>query len=360
MLIEHARRNALFVGLAVLLLVGTADAAALVIQGYGASTTGGNPANVFHVTNLNDSGKGSLRDAASASGRTVVFDVSGTITIKSALALHSDLTVDGTTAPAPAITLTGHTVSVSRCHNIILRNLRFRQGPNGRARKCSLTGMDCYDIVVDHCSIEWGRWDCMEFTGNSHDITVQWCIIGEGIGPQRFGFLLNGEDKISVHHNLFVSNQSRNPKLKANAQYINNVVYNWGGGGGLVGGHSADVWHSDVISNYFIAGPSSSGHWLSQCNSNDIWYVSGNYKDLNRNGALDGVLASNSDFASQGVSLRSEPCHHPRVPIAVDAEQKCVELAISGAMGCQPNDDVDKGLAGSLGSYGRQGQLAKP
>ena len=358
MLNWHAQRISLFAGVAAIRLTCAVNAADFAAEGYGANVVGGKGGAIFHVTNLNDAGKGSLRDAVSAGGRLVVFDVSGVITLKSALVIHSDLTVDGTTAPTPAITLTGNTVSVSHNHNIILRNLRFRQGPNGRARKCSLTGFNCYDIVVDHCSIEWGRWDCMEFTGDSHDITVQWCIIGEGIDPQRFGFLLNGENRISVHHNLFINNQSRNPKLKANAQFINNVIYNWGGGGGLVGGHSADAWHSDVISNYVVAGPSSSGHWVSQCNSNDVWFVSGNYKDLNKNGALDGVLAPDSDFAQQGVAISGKPFHSAR--IKTDAAVHCVELAIAGGLGCLPNDSVDKRLTASLSSYGTEGQVAKP
>lgn len=328
-------------------------------QGYGANATGG--ATVVHVTNLKDSGTGSLRAALSASGRRVVFDVSGTIKILSTLVIPSNTTVDGTTAPSPGITVTGYNTSVSGRNNIIVRNIRFREDLTGPSGKCSFQGADtCYNIILDHCSIEWGRWDCLEFTAGSHDITIQWCIIGEGIDPQYFGCLFDACDRVSIHHNFFVDNQSRNPKLKANAQYINNVVYNWGGGGCLVGGHSSANWNSDVINNYFLSGPSSTASVISQCTATDIWYVSGNYKDTNKNGVWDGVLMPNSDYTAQSVTLRSTKYHNPSPAVTVDSASHCVNLATGGYIGCQPNDAVDKRLVGYLKSYGTQGKIGKP
>ena len=86
--------------------------------------------------------------------------------------------------------------------------------------------------------------------------------------------------------------------------------------------------------------------------------MSGNYKDLNKNGALDGVLAPDSDFAQQGVAISGKPFHSAR--IKTDAAVHCVELAIAGGLGCLPNDSVDKRLTASLSSYGTEGQVAKP
>lgn len=328
-------------------------------QGYGANATGGT--SIVHVRNLNDSGAGSLRDALSASGRRVVFDVAGTIRITSALVIPSNTTLDGTTAPSPGITVTGYNTSVSGRHDIVIRNLRFREDTTGPSGKCSLQGADaCYNIILDHCSIEWGRWDCLEFTNGSHDITVQYCIIGEAIDPQHFGFLVDAIDRVSIHHNLFIDNHSRNPKLKCNGQYISNVVYNWGTSG-LVGGHSAAVWKSDVINNYFIAGPSSTtGNWINDCTATDTWYQSGNYRDLDKNGGRNGVLAPASDYTAKSVTLASSPQHNPSPAVTVHAATYTVDQALAGAIGCQPNDAVDTRLVGYLRSYGRQGQIGKP
>lgn len=326
-------------------------------QGYGAVATGGTT--VVHVKNLADAGPDSLRDALSRPGRKVVFDVAGTIPIASALVIPNDTTVDGTTAPAPGITVSGHSTSMSRQHNIVVRNLRFRETMSGPPRKCALQAGDgAYNIIIDHCSIEQGRWDCLEFTTGAHDITVQWSIIGEGIAPQRFGCLLNAVGNISFHHNLFVSNHSRNPKMKANAQYIDNIVYNWGGSG-LVGGHSSAPWASDVINNLFIAGPSSSpGSWLSQCTASDSFYIAGNQYDLDKNGAFNATNIPDTDFTAQGVTLLEAKKHSPAAAITIDSIAQILTAATTGTVGCQPLDDTDKRIVTELKSYGKEGQVS--
>jgi pectate lyase len=327
-------------------------------MGYGANATGGSKE--ILVTNLNDAGEGSLRAAAAVKGSRVVFKIAGTIVLKSELSVAGNLTLDGTTAPNPGITITGFPVSLSGQSNLIIRNLRFREGIGGPPRKCSLQGTNCSNLIVDHCSIEQGRWDCLEFTGHSHDITVQWCLIGEGVAPQNFGTLLNGEDRITLQHNLFVDNKSRNPKLKANAQYINNVVYNWGGGGGLVGGHSKAKWNSDVINNFFMAGPSSNANWLAMCTASDTWYVAGNVGDFDKDGFVNARTIPSADFAAKGVTIRPAIMHRPVAPVTIDPASHCLELAISGAMGCQPNDETDQRLCGYVKSAGKLGQMGTP
>ncbi|MGC3988156.1 MAG: hypothetical protein QM796_00450 [Chthoniobacteraceae bacterium] len=327
-------------------------------EGYGATATGGTKPVL--VTNLNDSGPGSFREAAGTKGSRVNFSVSGTIVLKSEVAVASDVTLDGTSAPDSGITLTGFPVSLSQQSNLIIRNLRFREGLTGPEKKCSLQGTDCSNIIVDHCSIEQGRWDCLEFTGHSHDITVQWCLIGEGVAPQYFGTLLNGEDRITFHHNLYIDNKSRNPKLKANAQYIDNVIYNWGSGGGLVGGHSGATWNSDVINNFIMAGPSSNTGWLAMCTASDTWYVSGNVVDSNLDGKADLTVTPSADFAAKGVTLRPAILHHPSIPVTIEPVAKCVQEATVGAMGCQPYDDTDHRLLGYFKSYGKEGRMGLP
>ena len=132
-------------------------------------------------------------------------------------------------------------------------------------------------MIFDHCSIEWGRWDCLGLTQGSHDITFQNCIIGEGVDPQRFGSLTDSVTNITYSHNLWINNQSRNPKAKGRIQYINNVVYNWGVCG-LVGGHSAADHFLDAIGNYFIAGPDSSPHFAGEFKATDHVFQQGQFR----------------------------------------------------------------------------------
>jgi hypothetical protein len=124
----------------------------------------------------------------------------------------------------------------------------------GDKGKCAINLSSGSNMIFDHCSIEWGRWDCLGLTGGSHDITFQYCLIGEGVDPQRFGSLSDSVTNITYSHNLWINNQSRNPKAKGRIQYVNNVVYNWGVCG-LVGGHSEADHCLDAIGNYFISLP---------------------------------------------------------------------------------------------------------
>lgn len=327
-------------------------------QGYGAVATGGST--VFHVTNLNDSGAGSLRDALSVSGRRIVFDLAGTITITSSLVIPSNTTIDGTTAPSPGITVTGYNTSMSGATNVVIRNMRFREDITGPSGKTSLQGAPANTVMIDHCSIEWGRWDCMEFTSSSHDITIQNCIIGQGIDPQYFGCLIDAGDRISIHHNLWIGNNNRNPKLKGNCQYINNVVYNWGSAGGLQGGHSSAPWKSDVLGNYFIKGPSSANdNWALDCTSNDQWFVSGNFLDLNKDGTLNGTQITTAQYNALTVTLLSSQQHSPATPVTVDTATTAVAKAAAGNYGCQPLDAYDQAEIGYLKSYGTTGKIGK-
>ena len=320
--------------------------------GYGAGATGGTTA--YKVTNLNDSGSGSFRTGVTTSGNDVTFGVSGTIVLKSEVGIASNVTIDGTGAN---ITITNNTVSMSGSHNIIIKNLRFREGDAGSSGKCSLQGDPYYNVMIDHCSIELGRWDCFEATGSSSNITVEYCIIGQGIDPQYFGALIDGANLISLHHNFWIDNNDRNPKLEGNSQYIDNVVYDWIDAGGLEGSHSVAPWKSDLINNYFIKGPlSANNNWIEDCNSNDEWYVTGNYYDLDAGGTLNGTAVPNSAFTAYGVTLLSSKQHSPSVAVPVDSASTAVSQAAAGSWGCQPIDSFDSTLIGYLKSYGKSGR----
>ncbi len=329
-------------------------------EGFGALATGGRGGAVVHVTTLADAGAGSLREAVSQPHRIVVFDVGGIVALKSNLTLSSDLTIAGETAPGEGICCYGAGVSLGGQSNIILRYLRFRGGiASDRGRKS--LGMDkSSNIIVDHCSMEWGRWDDLGITVESHDITIQYCLIAEAIHPQSFGALIDSVTNITLSHNLWMSNESRNPKVKGTIQYINNVVYNWGETG-LCGGHSAGDHSLDVINNLFIAGPSSNDRFAGQFLATDHVYQSGNFTDLDRDGTLNAQLALNEDFHRADEKTYTLPTYvptatmHPAIAVTVDSALAAYEKVAAGT-GCSLNRDaVDRRLIAELRSLGKSG-----
>ena len=327
-------------------------------EGFGKFATGGNGGETVHVTTLDDSGPGSFREAVSKPNRIVVFDVGGVIRLKSNVAVSSHITLDGSTAPTDGITLYGRSTSFSDQHDVIVRYMRFREGIAGDKGKCSVNLSGGGDMIFDHCSIEWGRWDCLGLTKSSHDITFQYCIIGEGVDPQRFGSLSDDVTNITYSHNLWINNQSRNPKAKGRIQYINNVVYNWGVTG-LVGGHSAADHFLDAIGNYFIAGPNSSAHFTGEYRATDHLYQRDNYVELNRNGRLDGRLVVPADFGAgaEAPTLATDLTVGPLNHVTIEPAAVALSNVLAQA-GCSLHrDSVDARLIDAVRSYGTRGKI---
>ncbi|HEY2881768.1 MAG TPA: hypothetical protein VGJ15_05030 [Pirellulales bacterium] len=325
-------------------------------EGFGANATGGRGGAVVHVTTLADSGPGSLREAVSQPGRTVVFDVAGVIELKSQLPFASNLTVAGQTAPGDGITVSGQGVSFSGKQNEIVRYLRFRASHNMSRGAKTLNVSEGSNMIFDHCSVSWGRWDNLGFTGSSHDITLQNCIISEAIEPQRLGALIDSSNNISVVGNLWADNQSRNPKGKANLQYINNVVYNWGSNG-YVGGHSAAVWNEDLINNYFIKGPSSGNSFLSEMKSSDHIFQTGNLADVDRDGKLSGRAVTPADFHGEQPTFMPEAFNHPPVAVTVLSAEEAYKKVITGAGASLHRDAVDRRIIEQVLSLGIKGAV---
>jgi hypothetical protein len=185
-------------------------------------------------------------------------------------------------------------------------------------------------------------------------ITLQYCIIGEGIDPQRFGAITDGTRNWTVHHNLWIDQKSRNPKMKCFLQYINNVVYNWGCCG-IIGGHSAAVNYQDVINNYFIAGPSSSADFLSDWTATDNAYSSGNYVDMNKDGVLNGIPVTTADFSSAGATVRTSPYLTSPVPVTVETAADAYTTVMSKAGSSLHRLTMDNRLITQLKSLGKTG-----
>ena len=324
-------------------------------EGFGRFASGGRGGTVYHVTNLNDTGAGSFRDAVSRPGRTVIFDVAGVIRIKEKIAAAPGITIAGQTSPGTGITVYGNSVSFSS--NTIVRYMRFRGSINMSKGACTVVADDLNDIIFDHVSIEWGRWDNLHVK-NSTNITFQYCLIGEGIDPQRFGALLENPEDITVHHSLWIGNHSRSPKAKAKIEYINNVVYNWGKSA-FIGGHSAQNHYQDIVGNYFIAGPSSTDDFLSIFTATDHVYHKDNYADLNKDGKVNGRLVTDEDFIKQTATLVSNPSSISRSNVKIDAAADAWKVVMAEAGSSLKRDDVDNRIIGYFKSLGKKGQIFK-
>ena len=329
-------------------------------EGCGALATGGRGGEVYRVTNLDDSGPGSFRDAVSKSGRIVVFEVGGVIKLASNVSVVSDITIAGQSAPGDGIAIYGRSVSFSTSHNVIVRQLRFREGIKGDRGKCAINISGGANMIFDHCSANWGRWDCLGVTQGSHDITFQNCIIGEGLDPQRFGALIDSVTNVTLSHNLWINNQSRNPKAKGTIQYINNVVYNWGVTG-LVGGHSAADHELDAVGNYFIKGPNSNDRFVGQFTATDHVFQSGNLADLDRDGKLNGRAAVEVDFGGgeDKPTFAAKAFLSPAVPVATQTATEACAKVLAGAGASLHRDAVDARLIAAVASFGKEGKIIR-
>lgn len=235
-------------------------------EGAGRYAVGGRGGEVVYVTNLNDRGPGSLREAVSRPHRTVVFAVSGTITLESRLNIeHSHITIAGQTAPGDGVCVRGKDVVVNADHSII-RFLRFRPGDQRREEHDALTVWAAHNVIIDHCSLSWSTDSLNDVVKESGAVTVQWCILSEPLrlsahskGAHGYGTGWDGRGGAgSYHHNLLAHCDSRAPRIEKAGPGVlvdirNLVIYNTGGGFAY-GGEQAEF---NYVANYVKPGPST-------------------------------------------------------------------------------------------------------
>jgi hypothetical protein len=324
-------------------------------EGFGKYTSGGRGGDVYHVTNLNDAGPGSLRDAVSTSNRIVVFDVGGIINIGDRIVIKKNMYVAGQTAPGGGITIYGNGVALNDdSGNDIIRHIRIRMGKNGDDKKDALAVSAGQNYMLDHVSITWGIDGTVDVNGTGIDnLTLQNCIVGQGINiinHSTGGLMQSG--KWSLMRCLYIDNKTRNPKARGTHECINSVFYNWAEHGYIMG-DTEGLSQCNLIGNYFIYGPSSnSGSHITNTTPSFNVYADDNWVDDNKNGELDGRLITDYKTAT----VVNSPFNHPGVDTILSA-QDALQYVIENVGPSSVRDAVDELFIDELLSYGTKGQI---
>ena len=324
-------------------------------EGFGKFTTGGRGGAVIKVTNLNDSGPGSLRDAVSKKfPRVIVFEVDGTIHLTSKLNIKGNVTIAGQSSPGDGICIADQSVQIDG-DNIIIRYLRFRLGDkyqrgaqvDGNGSDDALGGNRRKHIMIDHCSLSWSNDEVFSIYGGD-STTLQWNLIAEPLNYsyhfekgdtdfERHGYGgIWGGKHLSAHHNMFAHCISRNPRFNGNrlgsdqelVDFRNNLIYNWEQNS-IYGGEEGKY---NLVNNYFKPGPSTRSSvnrrivnpTKDETRGLGIFYVSGNWVDGNEAVSKNNRLGIDFDpklsKLEQAAALTNNPFTVVDMPIE-DAKQ---------------------------------------
>jgi pectate lyase len=278
--------------------------------GFGTNTPGGRGGQIIYVTNLDDSGVGSLRSALTASGpRTVLFRVSGTISLEKDISIKEPyLTIAGQTAPGEGVQIRGAQIHI-QTHDVIIRYLKVRSGDLMDASSeedrdaITINNLDqAYNIVIDHSTMIWGPdIGGLSFLNDTHDATVSYSIMGEGLylshhpeGVQvtdGHSMSMNITEldspfpprRITAHHNLLTTSADRNPRIIGgeNIDIVNNVIYNWKNSASQGNPRSLNLINNMYIRGPMTSKPTSLFIWIPKVEDGGSWHYGSVYEKGN-------------------------------------------------------------------------------
>jgi pectate lyase len=357
-------------------------------EGFGRYAQGGRGGDVYYVVNLNDSGPGSLREGLrSATGpRTIVFGVSGTIALKSRLAIDKPyITIAGQTAPGDGITLRDAALGISADHTVV-RYIRSRLGDKGIYKGDAVSVSRGSNVIIDHCSASWSIDEVLSMTSGADLVTLQWSIVSEALfssihpklvrraqesgaspnseesGGHSMGGIL-GAKRQTLHHNLYAHNNSRNPKISgkprlvAQVDFRNNVIYNWGAQSCYDGSFA----HVNWANNYYRPGPGTTSrvthrifridNWESKReksmvgDTHALFFIDGNYvvgfPEVSANNWAGGVDFGGEGGLSEANTRAKTPFDYPRIACETDAQQ-AYDAVLASAGASLARDSIDK------------------
>lgn len=333
-------------------------------------TRGGRGGKVLEVTTLFDTTAtnvvGTLRWAVNQSGaRTIVFRVSGTISLTSPLRITKDsITIAGQTAPGDGICLSNYTLNVS-ANQVIIRFIRCRFGDLGTTIDDALNGYSSTprnkkNIIIDHCSASWSIDETLSFYGYDSS-TVQWCIVSESLynnkdpkGTHGYGGIWGGFNT-TFHHNLLANHSSRNPRFSGptpagsgtvysdNLDFRNNVIYNWGFNSSYGGEES----HINIVNNYYKYGPATRPSVKNRIfnpygsgDSTGMFFIDGNFMDGDTavtNDNWKGVVPQYSGFRMDSAKALLP---FPFPPVTTDSPREAYDRVLAEAGATLPKRDT--------------------
>jgi pectate lyase len=365
-------------------------------EGYGAQTTGGRGGTICEVTNLNDTGAGSLRDCVEiqTGSRTVVFRVGGTIDLSQDIiinAAHSYITIAGQTAPGDGIQLKNAGIYIQDGgHDVVIRYLRVRpgsvaciaQGPTAKAcdtvSAIAMWGETIqkrvYNIVLDHVSAQWAPDQNLTVWDSVSDVTIQNSIIAEGAteghskGSHSMGFISGGDiaidtvhpRTISIHHSLFAHNEERNPLIGEPSilDFRNNVIYyhlSWGAADFRQGKPfssypaSFNTVQCNFINNIYKKNPNNSDNisFMLYLDGQSRVYISGNYTSAYPMGTDNDFDSNNVKGGNASINQLSSPVSTPAITTDNTSEVLAKVLANAGA-NFPIRDSIDKRIVNDV------------
>jgi hypothetical protein len=357
-------------------------------EGAGKFSFGGRGGAVFVVTNLDDSGPGSFREACEAAGpRIVVFNIAGVIRLQSPIHIVAPyITIAGQSAPGDGVCVAGCSTLVDT-HDVVIRYMRFRRGAtNIFDRDDCLGGQPIGNVIVDHCSASWGLDENLSMYRHLYtpkgaaqflklptlNLTIQWCISSEALNTydHAFGGTWGGCNT-SFHHNLFACNTGRNPSIgmSYDFNFINNVIFNWRHRT-LDGGDQGS--RVNCINNYYQPGPATLDtavrHRLGMPQPSTFrpdpterygqWYVAGNIVVGDRQVSSDnwaGGVQFKASGSEEKPNLAASPAMRtlidevradkpfPMAAVTVQSTRRAYEAVLAGAGATLPRrDSVDE------------------